>query len=273
MPTKTWTWSAVKRAVEGCFVPGERRAMIDAYNTTADLVTRGKQLASTLRAVEVGEWRQVALPEISPPLLVRLRVMAGRMGSVSTVLEMRGEGWTGAVSGALYEAIARQLNQALAAKPRENPAGPMERREREVKAAIVASLDPWDAGLALRPEYRAKHALGCDPTTGFCSIAAEAAWAMLGGRAAGYELVQVKHEGGPHWFVRFMPTGRIIDPTRAQFSTKPPYELGRAQSTGARHGTGYQHLGRRDLLVSQRAHRLIDLATARLDDFTRRRRV
>lgn len=135
--------------------------------------------------------------------------------------------------------------------------------EQRLKRAIIAALDPADRGLALQPRYRRLHELGCDPTTGFCSIAAEALWAMLGGRAAGYELVQVSHEGGPHWFVRFMPTGRVIDPTRAQFSTTPPYHLGRAQSTGAKHGTGYKHLGRRDLLVSQRAHRLIDLVMER----------
>lgn len=64
---------------------------------------------------------------------------------------------------------------------------------------------------------------GCDPLTGHCYVASEAAYHMLGGKEAGYKPMFVKHEGEPHWFLEG-PNGTRLDITAGQFKTPVPYE-------------------------------------------------
>lgn len=80
----------------------------------------------------------------------------------------------------------------------------------------------------LREPYRSRVAAGAHPLTGHCYVACEALYSLLGGEAAGYTPMCQKHEGGPHWWLRG-PSGEVIDPTAAQFSSLVPYELGRGK--------------------------------------------
>lgn len=69
----------------------------------------------------------------------------------------------------------------------------------------------------------------------------EALYHLLGGKAAGWVPYRVSHEGAVHWYLvlRFGRRRRryglevtfggrvVLDPTRAQFKSPPPYDLGR----------------------------------------------
>lgn len=63
---------------------------------------------------------------------------------------------------------------------------------------------------------------------GHCYVATEAMYQYLGGRESEYQPCQVRHEGVSHWFLR-CPNGSIIDLTKSQFDSEPPYEEGRAR--------------------------------------------
>ena len=141
----------------------------------------------------------------------------------------------------------------------------LSRREADVVRAVVASLDPQDPALGLKKEYRQRHEEGCDPTTGFCSVAVEAVWAMLGGNAAGYRRVQVEAPGGgTHWFIR-TDDGRIIDPTAAQFGrARVRYELGRGRGIPVTRKYGALYRGDEDLLISNKAAYLASKARKKL---------
>ena len=60
-------------------------------------------------------------------------------------------------------------------------------------------------------------------TAGHCYVASEAVYHSLGGKAAGYTPMQIKHEGTSHWFLKHS-SGKIIDATSDQFATAVPYE-------------------------------------------------
>jgi hypothetical protein len=77
----------------------------------------------------------------------------------------------------------------------------------------------------LREPYRSRVANGAHPLTGYCYVACEALYHALGGKAAGYTPMCIQHEGGPHWWLRG-PSGEVVDPTAAQFSSPVPYERG-----------------------------------------------
>ena len=71
---------------------------------------------------------------------------------------------------------------------------------------------------------------GAHPTEGHCAVAAEAAYHMLGGKAAGWvPKVLPKNVLGhtTHWWIENKVTGERIDPTAEQFPFKVPYEKGR----------------------------------------------
>lgn len=95
-------------------------------------------------------------------------------------------------------------------------------------AALVAALPGALTAELLREPYRSRVAAGAHPLTGHCYVASEALYSLLGGKAAGYTPMCVQHEGGPHWWLRG-PSGEVIDPTAAQFSSPVPYELGKAK--------------------------------------------
>ena len=116
---KVWQWRDVKKAVEGLFVPGERKALLDEYNAVSELVNRGKRPIGDLRAIQQTEWRLVPLPEHITPIAARLSVADTSMGRVFTVVEVRGEGWRGQPNGPWYGAIAQEINRGP--RPVENP--------------------------------------------------------------------------------------------------------------------------------------------------------
>ena len=96
---------------------------------------------------------------------------------------------------------------------------------RALDVAIRRALTPE----LLREPYRSRVEAGhCDPTTGHCYVASEAAFHMLGGKAAGWTPMFVRHEGAPHWFLRG-PRGEVLDITAAQFRKTVPYAAAKAK--------------------------------------------
>ncbi len=90
---------------------------------------------------------------------------------------------------------------------------------RPVAKAVRKALTPE----LLHEPYRSRVEAGqCDPVTGHCYVASEAAYHMLGGKSAGWTPMFVRHEGAPHWFLRG-PKGEVLDITAAQFQTPVPY--------------------------------------------------
>ena len=59
---------------------------------------------------------------------------------------------------------------------------------------------------------------------GNCYVTSEALYHLLGGKAAWWKPMRVRHEGDMHWFLRNVLTGQILDATAVQFKTKPPYD-------------------------------------------------
>jgi len=82
----------------------------------------------------------------------------------------------------------------------------------------------------LSPRYAADLPDNAHPTTGHCSVAAEAVYFMLGGTCAGLvAMVARDHDGTTHWWLVHKASGTIIDPTRPQYDSVgdcPPYERG-----------------------------------------------
>ncbi len=93
-----------------------------------------------------------------------------------------------------------------------------------VSAAIVAAIVAALTDDLRRAPWRGS---AC-PVAGHCYVASEAAFHMLGGRAAGWTPVSVSVGGAPHWFIRHRD-GRVVDPTAAQFSSPPDYASGRGR--------------------------------------------
>lgn len=62
-------------------------------------------------------------------------------------------------------------------------------------------------------------------------VASEAAYHLLGGKAAGYQPVQIMHEGGSHWYLRHRRGNDIrhIDITYDQFDTPVMHFEGRSR--------------------------------------------
>ena len=77
-----------------------------------------------------------------------------------------------------------------------------------------------------KPAYRGNP----NPVAGHCYIASEALYHTLGGKEAGWTPQNIRHEGGPHWYLKHQD-GTILDPTADQFRTPVPYEKG--------HGCGF----------------------------------
>jgi len=96
-------------------------------------------------------------------------------------------------------------------------------------AALVAALPGALTAELLREPYRTwVEKEGAHPFTGHCYVATEALYHLLGGKAAGWTPMCQQHEGGPHWWLRG-PSGEVVDPTAAQFSTPVPYQLGKGK--------------------------------------------
>jgi len=97
------------------------------------------------------------------------------------------------------------------------------RAERRLVAAVRAALTPD----LLRPAFRGRPT---NPTYGHCYHAAEALYALLGGRAAGYGVRRaVDAAGVPHYWV-VTAAGAVLDPTAEQYTSEgrtPPYAAGK----------------------------------------------
>jgi hypothetical protein len=93
--------------------------------------------------------------------------------------------------------------------------GNYERVARAVHSALTPEL--------LKEPYRGRVEAGGDPMTGHCYVASEAAYHLLGGKAAGWKPMFVSHEGAPHWFLQG-PNGERLDITASQFRTAVPYD-------------------------------------------------
>lgn len=94
-----------------------------------------------------------------------------------------------------------------------------ERDERMVTSAVRESLTP-----ELR--YGTAKAEKDDGCLGYCYVASEAVWHLLGGRSSGLVSEQVRHEGVSHWYLR-RHDGSVLDLTACQFTAPVPYGAGR----------------------------------------------
>lgn len=73
-----------------------------------------------------------------------------------------------------------------------------------------------------KPDYRGD----ANPVAGHCYVASEAIYHQLGGKGAGWTPQSIRHEGGPHWFLKHQD-GTVIDATADQFCTPVPYDQAR----------------------------------------------
>lgn len=93
-----------------------------------------------------------------------------------------------------------------------------------LRKSIVSALDPS----MLRPPYDGQWSAQ-NPTYGFCSIASEAAWFLLGGKEAGWVAYNARDtDNSTHWWLEHT-SGLRFDPTADQYyrvGTVPPYERG-----------------------------------------------
>ena len=105
----------------------------------------------------------------------------------------------------------------------------MSRASRSQRAYAVASR-VCDA-LADSDDLRRAPWQGSDNVVaGHCYVASEAIWHALGGLAGEWRPQFIRHEGGPHWFLRHIVDGTVLDVTMAQFELVVPYE--RARNAG-----------------------------------------
>lgn len=98
-----------------------------------------------------------------------------------------------------------------------------------------------------KPEYRGN----ANKYHGHCYVASEALHHLLGGSEAGWHPQFISWEGSPHWYLKHLKTGTILDPTAEQFKQEVPYH----------EGTGKGFLTKDP---SKRARTLIDRAKGNL---------
>jgi hypothetical protein len=79
----------------------------------------------------------------------------------------------------------------------------------------------------LLPKWREECKGDPCPLAGHCALGAEAIYWLLEHGKAGWKLYYMRWENAPHWFVRNVKTGEVVDPTCIQYSTTPDYNLGR----------------------------------------------
>lgn len=75
-----------------------------------------------------------------------------------------------------------------------------------------------------RPPWRGQINL----LAGHCYCASEALYHALGGKAAGWKPMFVRHETAPHWFIRHQ-NGWVLDITALQFKTPVQYDKARGK--------------------------------------------
>lgn len=101
----------------------------------------------------------------------------------------------------------------------------------EIVAAVQASLSDDVLKPERRREKARREAAGevFHPHAWHCYRASEALSHLLGGKAAGYKTMNMRHEGDSHWWILHEPSGTHLDPTAAQFATPVPYEQGKGK--------------------------------------------
>lgn len=67
--------------------------------------------------------------------------------------------------------------------------------------------------------------------SGNCYAASEAAYHLLGGKAAGWKPMRMDRYDGSHWFLRHSPTGLVVDLTARQFR-RPPSKRAYSKAVG-----------------------------------------
>jgi hypothetical protein len=78
----------------------------------------------------------------------------------------------------------------------------------------------------LTPYWRAQNESSSTPSTGFCYIATEALFHMIGGLKSGFKPVYLKDGDETHWWL-INDAGVILDATFDQYDETPPYHLGK----------------------------------------------
>lgn len=63
---------------------------------------------------------------------------------------------------------------------------------------------------------------------GNCYVTSEALYHLLGGAAAGWKPMTLRHEGDTHWFLRHA-SGLVLDATASQFKRPPDYSKARGR--------------------------------------------
>ena len=84
-----------------------------------------------------------------------------------------------------------------------------------------------EAKQLLTPYWRAKNEQSEIASTGFCYIATEALFHLIGGVDSKYKPCYFKENGESHWWL-INEKNRILDPTFDQYGLEtPPYHLGK----------------------------------------------
>lgn len=84
-----------------------------------------------------------------------------------------------------------------------------------------------DVRSCLSDDLRKKDYQGSpNEVAGHCYVASEVIYHKLGGKEAGWTPQSIRHEGGPHWYLKHKD-GTIVDPTADQFETPVPYQSGK----------------------------------------------
>ncbi|MCA9718079.1 MAG: hypothetical protein KC468_25635, partial [Myxococcales bacterium] len=116
------------------------------------------------------------------------------------------------------EMVPSRLPDSLASALRNLREGAVSERSLRIARAVRDSLTP-----DLR--HKGTRASEDDGDTGFCYVASEAIWHMLGGAESAYQPHRIVHERRSHWYL-MNPSGSVIDVTVGQFRRCPPHESG-----------------------------------------------
>lgn len=85
----------------------------------------------------------------------------------------------------------------------------------ELRSMIHQSLTPD----LLLPQFR-KEWSPTNPTAGFCSVASEAAWFVLGGSSQGWSAYTARDQNNTvHWWLQHT-SGLVFDPTSEQYTSQ-----------------------------------------------------
>lgn len=107
-----------------------------------------------------------------------------------------------------------------------------------------------EAKKLLRPEWRKKNLESQIDSTGFCYIAAEVLFHLMGGLESGFFPMVGRRGEITHWWLQ-NKAGKILDPTHDQFKEKFPYNTGRK----ACFLTGYTRPSKKSIVLMGLLHK------------------